>query len=63
MENKMVTVGDLMVYLQRLPSDAVVEVVVDGCWEYLNLKDVNERDGETIYFSSMENKLFFGNTI
>lgn len=50
------TVKDLMAYLSTLPEDAKVEVVIDGCWEDLKLNDEN-----LMYFSSMENNLYFGN--
>jgi hypothetical protein len=49
-------VKDLMAYLSTIPEDANIEVVVDGCWEDLKLNDDN-----LMYFSSMENNLYFGN--
>ena len=50
------TVAELIAYLNTLPQDAAVEVVVDGCWEYLDLN--NE---EHLYYSAMEESLFLGN--
>ena len=50
------TVAELVAYLNTLPQDAAVEVVVDGCWEYLDLN--NE---EHLYYSAMEESLFLGN--
>jgi hypothetical protein len=49
-------VKDLIAYLNTLPENATVEGVVDGCWEYL---DANNE--EHVYYSSMENTLYFGN--
>ena len=49
-------VKNLIAYLNALPEDATIEGVVDGVWEYL---DVN--DEQHVYYSSIENTLYFGN--
>jgi hypothetical protein len=51
----MVTVGDLMVYLQRLPKDTEVDLILDNACGYLDLTNEDHID-----FCSASHVLTFG---
>lgn len=49
------TVARLIAYLNTIPEDANVSVIYEGCWEEMK---VNNPDH--VYYSPMENTLYFG---